>query len=169
MIKACSLFLAGLLSLAGPAALSPESRGQAGRGFPGRDSAAGWQQLGPNGGEIRTIVPNPQDKSEIWGVSGSNPALIFRSTDSGGTWKRIAVATEALNSLVAHPANGVHTRWAILPSINPRITESNGRPIPSGRKIADGEAGSPPTPSTRTCSMSPAIASRPITGGAWPS
>jgi len=107
MTKACSMFLAGILSLASPAALSPEIRGQAGRGFPGRDSAAGWQQLGPNGGEIRTIVPNPQDKSEIWAVSGSNPALIFRSTDSGGTWKRIAVATEALNSLVAHPANGV--------------------------------------------------------------
>lgn len=107
MTKACSLFLAGLLSLAGPAALSAESRDRAENGFPGRDSAAVWQQLGPNGGEVRTIVVNPQNKSELWAMTGINPALFFRSTDSGATWKRVAVATEALYSLVAHPANGV--------------------------------------------------------------
>lgn len=106
MTKAFSLFLAGFLSLIGPAALSRESRGLTETGFPGRDSAAVWQQLGPNGGEIKAVVSNPQNKSELWAMTGSNPALFFRSTDSGATWKRIAVAKEALQSFVAHPANG---------------------------------------------------------------
>lgn len=75
--------------------------------WPVAAQAATWKQLGPSGGEIGTIVSNPQNRSELWAVSGSNPTLIFRSTDGGANWKRIAVAKEIFYGFTFHPASGI--------------------------------------------------------------
>jgi photosystem II stability/assembly factor-like uncharacterized protein len=91
-------------------ALHPLSSGSADRPATGsgiQAPASTWKPLGPEGGEIRRIAVNPQDKTELWVLTDTNPSLIFRSNDSGATWKRVAVGAERYYDLICLPSSSV--------------------------------------------------------------
>jgi photosystem II stability/assembly factor-like uncharacterized protein len=64
--------------------------------------AAGWKPIGPGGGEIQGLALNRQ-KNEIYAVVAGFPGQVFRSTDSGGSWERIALLPDYLFDVAFDP------------------------------------------------------------------
>jgi photosystem II stability/assembly factor-like uncharacterized protein len=76
------------------------------------DSAAGalaaapvWQSLGPSGGPIEALVPNPKNPRELFAAIDSCPAQVFKSSNAGKTWGRIGLIPSFINDLAVDPAN----------------------------------------------------------------
>lgn len=68
-------------------------------------AAAVWQAVGPNGGHIRALVKNPKNARELYAAVDSYPCQIFKSSDAGSSWKRIALVQDYLTDLIIHPSN----------------------------------------------------------------
>ncbi len=47
---------------------------------------AGWESLGPEGGEVRHVVQSVSDANTLFGFSNSYPTQVVKSTDGGSTW-----------------------------------------------------------------------------------
>jgi photosystem II stability/assembly factor-like uncharacterized protein len=68
-------------------------------------AATNWQPIGPNGGDVRGIAFNPQNKNEIYAVIFSNPGQVYRSTNAGSNWTRIAILDDYTYDVVVDPTN----------------------------------------------------------------
>lgn len=47
-----------------------------------------WQMTGPFGGDVASLAVNPRDANEL--LVGTHDGQLFRSSDSGTTWKRLS-------------------------------------------------------------------------------
>ncbi len=66
---------------------------------------AAWKQLGPQGGDIKALVYNPQNLNEIFAVTNTNPAQVFKSSDVAQTWEKISSVDSYAYDMVLHPFN----------------------------------------------------------------
>lgn len=98
MKKICILFLISFLSLV---SMAQERNVLAGD----QAASASWTSIGPNGGNISGMAFNPQNKNEIYAVIPSYPGQVFRSTNAGSSWTRIAVLDEYLYDVIVAPTN----------------------------------------------------------------
>jgi len=48
-----------------------------------------WVNVGPEGGEITTLVQSTQNPSDLYAVSGYDPSMVMFSQDSGASWENI--------------------------------------------------------------------------------
>jgi photosystem II stability/assembly factor-like uncharacterized protein len=75
--------------------------------LPGRASpssltpVSSWVEIGPEGGEIRGLAFNSKNQNEMYAVSSSGQ--VFKTTNSGGSWQRIAFLDDSLQDIVCHP------------------------------------------------------------------
>jgi photosystem II stability/assembly factor-like uncharacterized protein len=51
-------------------------------------SLAQWRQLGPDGGDVRSLAYDPHTPGRI--LLGTSAGELFQSTDGGGSWERLA-------------------------------------------------------------------------------
>ncbi len=79
MIVVIGIFLALSFGTSAPAA-GPTDEGY---------GAAGWKALGPNGGNIPSIVVNPSNPSEAYAATTVDRGQVYRSTNGGSSWKRV--------------------------------------------------------------------------------
>lgn len=69
-------------------------------------AASRWIQLGgPYGGNVIAIVYNGENSNEIWAALATNPSQIFRTTNGGGNWRRVAIFEGVVYDLAIHPTN----------------------------------------------------------------
>ena len=68
-------------------------------------AAAVWQPIGPAGGWIRALATNPKNAREVYAAVQSYPSQVFKSSDSGLSWKRIGMVSAYLIDLTVHPTN----------------------------------------------------------------
>jgi photosystem II stability/assembly factor-like uncharacterized protein len=66
-------------------------------------SSTNWRPIGPPGGNISGMAFNPMNKNEIYAVSSSGQ--LFRSTNTGTSWRRIAVLDNSLYDVLVDPEN----------------------------------------------------------------
>jgi photosystem II stability/assembly factor-like uncharacterized protein len=75
-----------------------------------RGNAATWLPFGPDGGDARTVVSDPQDPSHLY--LGAVNGWIYESHNRGKDWKRLALVGGrdglALDSIVIDKANPKH-------------------------------------------------------------
>ncbi len=71
----------------------------------GRDGAAAWKSIGPDGGAARALVINPAEPGGVYAVSSGSPYRIFRSVNGGTSWKRAALLPGAIGDLALAPEN----------------------------------------------------------------
>jgi photosystem II stability/assembly factor-like uncharacterized protein len=65
-----------------------------------------WQSVGPPGGDVRAIAFNPKNRADIYALAYSdNLGQVFRSTNSGQSWKRIASFDNCVYDLAINPLN----------------------------------------------------------------
>jgi photosystem II stability/assembly factor-like uncharacterized protein len=65
-----------------------------------------WQSVGPPGGDVRAIAFNPKNRADIYALTYSdNFGQVFRSTNSGQSWKRIASFDNYVYDLAIDPVN----------------------------------------------------------------
>jgi photosystem II stability/assembly factor-like uncharacterized protein len=64
-----------------------------------------WTSIGPSGGNILGMAFNPRNKNEIYAVINSYPGQVFRSTNAGSSWTRIALLNEYLYDVTVDPTN----------------------------------------------------------------
>lgn len=119
MRKAGYLFLVGACAAALFAAGSAGPDGSGGPVGPGL-----WTELGPLGGDVRSIVRNPKAPAEIYSLTYSG--LVYRSGNNGASWARKASLGEDLYDLAIDPKTP-STLYAlggsyILKSVNKGVT-----------------------------------------------
>src|SRR5947209_7696997 len=65
-----------------------------------------WKPLGPDGGDVRSIVRDPHSPDRI--LLGTSAGQIYQSTDGGASWARFAKLGErndyVLDRVVFHPS-----------------------------------------------------------------
>jgi len=96
-------------------------------------AAAGWNELGPSGGDIRGIAVNPDNRRKLFAVSMSGQ--VFKTENSGTLWTRTACLPDALYDIALSPS-----RPAVLYALGAdalfRSEDGGGtwtrRPYPSG-------------------------------------
>ncbi len=93
------ILIAGLLVLARGGLAKSADRD----GIPGPAAAAVWESIGPYGGHITGLARNPSNPKEIYAAVNSEPGQLFRSADSGSSWKRIYVFRTGIHDLALHP------------------------------------------------------------------
>ncbi len=71
--------------------------------IPGPATAVTWESIGPYGGHITGLARNPSNPKEIYAAVNSYPGQLYKSTDSGSTWKRIYVFRSGIHDLALHP------------------------------------------------------------------
>lgn len=83
-----------------------------------RGNAASWLPFGPDGGDARTLVADPQDPSHLY--LGAVNGWIYESNNRGQDWKRLARVGDrddlALDSIVLDVADPKHIlvgAWAL--------------------------------------------------------
>lgn len=52
-----------------------------------------FQCLGPEGGEIKAVIQSPVDSNLLYGMSGTNPTVVVRSSDKGLNWEPLSTFT----------------------------------------------------------------------------
>ena len=81
-----------------------------------------WKPIGPEGGEIEGMALNPLNNTEIYIVTWSNPAQVFQTSDSGNTWKRLALIEGLAGDVAVNPSKPniicVLTRSGLFKSTN---------------------------------------------------
>lgn len=97
--KGCFLLAATLLGMT-PALAGEEATRVA---IPGPKAAVAWESIGPYGGHITGLARNPSNPKEIYAAVNSEPGQLYKSTDSGGSWKRIYVFRSGIHDLALHP------------------------------------------------------------------
>ncbi len=65
----------------------------------------GWIPLGPPGGSVAAMAFHPEDRSRIYAVMEGQPSQLFLSEDSGETWSRVAVLSDAAYDIALDPWN----------------------------------------------------------------
>ncbi|HEY0171091.1 MAG TPA: hypothetical protein VGB98_08705, partial [Pyrinomonadaceae bacterium] len=73
--------LASWASLGSPALAADD-------GDPAAEKLLSWEATGPLGGDVRSLVIDPQDPKRLY--FGTIDGQIYASADSGETWSRIA-------------------------------------------------------------------------------
>src|SRR6185437_9395411 len=75
-----------------------------------RGNASTWLPFGPDGGDARTLVADPQNPSHLY--LGAINGWIYESTNRGQDWKRLARVGDrddlALDSIVLDAADPKH-------------------------------------------------------------
>ena len=72
-------------------------------------AVAGWRLAGPYGGSARAIAIDPQNHSTL--IAGSRDSLLFRSDDSGVSWRLMPFpdgTPGTFNALMIHPTEDGH-------------------------------------------------------------
>ncbi len=62
-----------------------------------------WEEIGPEGGWISAMAFNPQNKSEMY--ASEQYGNIYKSSNSGQTWQRIATLNYSIYSIAVDPSN----------------------------------------------------------------
>lgn len=106
-----------------------------------RERAGTWTAIGPYGGEIKGLTRNPKSAKELYAAASGYPGQVFRSTNNGGSWTRIALLTDYLNDIVLDPLNPntvyVLGGWGLFKSTDRGATFSNIK-FPVGFHAGDG-------------------------------
>jgi photosystem II stability/assembly factor-like uncharacterized protein len=71
--------------------------------FPQANSS--WKPIGPFGGDVSGLVVNPQSKNELYVLTEEYPANVFKSTDTGQTWTKLASLSDVGQDLAIDPQN----------------------------------------------------------------
>lgn len=66
---------------------------------------AAWTPIGPDGGRISGLVRSPSAPNVMYAATQSERGQLFRSDDSGTTWRRAAVLDDYIYDVAAHPKN----------------------------------------------------------------
>jgi len=64
-----------------------------------------WEPLGPFGGNLRALVVDPSNESNLFTASISLPCKIFKSTDYGDSWHYISSIPNLVYCLAVDPNN----------------------------------------------------------------
>lgn len=79
---------------------------------PGRmespDNAAGWQPIGPEGGNIGAFAPAPDDPNDVLAIvssSYSGPSFVFRTLNAGKSWNKVAKIDKLVNDIIRDSSN----------------------------------------------------------------
>ncbi len=67
------------------------------------DRAGSWTPVGPYGGDIRGLARNPKSAAELYAASSSWPSQVWRSTNSGASWTRQSIVSQAIYDLAVDP------------------------------------------------------------------
>lgn len=54
---------------------------------------ADWEGIGPDGGELRSLLQSTQDAGTLFGFSDYSPSRVVRSTDTGASWTVVGTLT----------------------------------------------------------------------------
>jgi photosystem II stability/assembly factor-like uncharacterized protein len=84
-----------------------------------------WTSLGPDGGDIIGLARNPKSAAELFAASSSSPSQIFRSTNSGASWKRQSVVAQRIYDLAVDPKNA--SRIYLLSDSNFFVSSDKGK------------------------------------------
>lgn len=66
---------------------------------------AAWKQIGPAGGDILGLAYNSQNKNELFAVTNTNPAQVFKSSDAAQTWEKISSLNSSVYDIALDPLN----------------------------------------------------------------
>jgi len=69
-------------------------------------AATNWSPVGPEGGNIKSLAFHPTNPSEITALVSGYPSSVYRTTNGGQSWTRIAVINENLYDIDYDPLNG---------------------------------------------------------------
>jgi len=69
-------------------------------------AATNWIAVGPEGGNIKSLAFHPSNPSQITALISGYPSSIYRTTNGGQSWARIAVINENLYDIDYDPLNG---------------------------------------------------------------
>jgi photosystem II stability/assembly factor-like uncharacterized protein len=72
---------------------------QAEQPIPTGTAATNWVSVGPEGGNIKGLAFHPSNPSQITALISGYPSSIYRTTNGGQSWARIAVINENLNDI----------------------------------------------------------------------
>lgn len=97
------LFLVGFCLMASVIALVGS---QAEQPIPTGTAATNWVSVGPEGGNIKGLAFHPSNPSQITALISGYPSSIYRTTNGGQSWARIAVINENLTDIDYDPLNG---------------------------------------------------------------
>ena len=64
-----------------------------------------WKSIGPDGGYVKSLAFNPENHTEIYASAYGYPGRIYKTVDSGKTWKRIAVQENTLGDIAVDTKN----------------------------------------------------------------
>ena len=70
-----------------------------------QSSQSQWVPIGPEGGDIRGISPNPVNSNEIYAASYGYLAPVFKTVNSGQTWEKIASIDSSVYDISVDPTN----------------------------------------------------------------
>jgi photosystem II stability/assembly factor-like uncharacterized protein len=102
-VVVCILILGGaLLAARSQSGASARQAPAAPISFPAQ-AAAVWQSVGPYGGRINALARNPKNAREFYTIPDSFPGQIFKSSNSGSTWKRVGLVNAYLSDIIVHP------------------------------------------------------------------
>lgn len=66
---------------------------------------ASWEQIGPEGGDVRHVIQSQSDPNDLWAFSHSGPTIVLRSLDGGSSWA-VAGSFDNLEHCAAVSPNG---------------------------------------------------------------
>ena len=64
-----------------------------------------WKSIGPDGGDIKSMASNPQNSQEIYATVKNMVGVLFKSSNSGKTWKRLAEDIYGYGDIAIDPNN----------------------------------------------------------------
>lgn len=68
-------------------------------------ASAKWKEIGPKGGEVIGIAANPVDPTELFAVVSDYPGRVYKTTNSGNKWKKMATLQDSLWDVTFHPSD----------------------------------------------------------------
>ena len=81
-----------------------------------------WSAVGPGGGYIVSLAFNPKNNKVIYAAMDGHPGSLFRTMNSGKSWKRIASLDGHLNDVAVDPVRPktlyALSSWSIFKSID---------------------------------------------------
>ncbi len=69
------------------------------------DGAASWKSVGPTGGGVVALAVNPANPNEVFAASSGYRGQVYRSTNGGTSWTRLAVFDDMIYGFALTPGN----------------------------------------------------------------
>jgi len=112
-----------------------------------QEAAASWETIGPPGGAIRALADNPHQTSELFAVTASQLAQVYKSSDSAKSWRCVAGFSGPLYDIDVDSGNSMVVYALGASSI--QKSEDGGLtwrtiPLPSGFSGYEGKLVVPP-------------------------